>query len=457
MDLPFGADFANSMPGLSTNQSSVIATLFAAAPDAAVRRLEQALAAEADQGGPLAEVHALIAKESKERRLRAAVLGPLLPLCRPSDLGDTRFPAATIPTLWSALRARHPALIETAVTACFDYEDGQYAPDDIYNTLCAHAAEALRAGDPAFAAVSEVLKRAGSGATAAFIDYLDMVPLARQAIARLPEWLGRMSEERAAAARLIYRDASELSEDAGPRLVEILLAHLPEPWLILRILAAVVIKANERYLAGSELERFGDYILDDIERRLDAFRAFDPNEGRAAGVTAADHLRVAAQEVNEFENALELSRDGPWGARVARARQTLAELAEARLAQIEKAIDQALPLQMIRLGKSFKPVPKLATDPDPRLVRRAEGLMGFFDQSRTSATSSGFGASRAKLGAQMEARLDQYIEDLLDTMRTDEAADIDRIHAYLEAAAGFIGDIRGEKAAQIVRRRAAAA
>jgi hypothetical protein len=445
------------MPGLTDRQNSVIVTLFAAAPDAAVRRLEQALSAEADQGGPLAEVHALIAREASARRVRAAALGPVIPLCRPSDLGDMRFPAATIPRLWSALRAACPELVAEAEAVCLDLEESKRSPDQIYDEICAQAAIGLREADPAFSATIKVLSGAQEGGTASFIDYLDLVPLARQAIARLPEWLGRMSEERAAAARLAYKDAVALSDESGPRLIAMLLAHLPEPWLILRILAAVVIRANDRYLASSELERFGDYILDDIARRLAAFRAFNPDDGREAGAQAAEHLHVAAQEVTEFENALELSREGPWGARVAKHKQSLAELAEARLGQIEKVIDQALPLQMVRFGRGLKGMPKLNVDPDPRLVRRAEGLMGFFDRSRTSASSSGFGATRAKIGDALEARLDQYVEDLLEAMRAEDAPDLDRIHAYLEAAAGFIGDIRGDKAAQIVRRRAAAA
>jgi len=232
---------------------------------------------------------------------------------------------------------------------------------------------------------------------------------------------------------------------------------LPEPWRILRILAAVVAKANDHYLASSELERFGEHILRDIARRLAAVRAFNPDDGREAGAEAAEHLHVAAQELAEFEMALRLSRDGPWSRRVAKEKRTLAELAEARLAKVEKAVDQALPLQMVRFGRGRKGAPRLTTDPDPRLVRRAQGLMGFFERSQTSASSSGFGAARAKVGKTLETRLDQYVEDLLEAMQGDGAADLNRIQAYLGLAADFIGDVRGDRAAQVIRRRAVAA
>ena len=446
------------MAGLTEYQRSVLGTVFSAAPDATLRRLEQALAAEADQGGALALVHAQIAKEAGERRLRSTVLGPVVPLCRPSDLGDRRFPAATIAKLWNALRATCPEHVAAAESACLGLDEDEASPSEIFNHLCARAADGLRDGDPGYAAAIAALDADGPDARAAFIAYLDLVPLARGVITRLPEWLGRMSVERAAGARLAYKDAEALSDDAGPRLVAMLMAHLPEPWLILRVLAAVVIGANDRYLASSELERFGEYILCDIDRRLAAFRAFNPDDGREAGAAAAGHLHIAAQEVAEFENAIELSRDGPWGARVTKAKQTLAVLAEGRLAQINKALDQALPLQMVRFGKGVRGQPKLIADPDPRLLKRAEGLMGFYNHSRASAASSGYGAVRAKVGEAVDARLDQYVEDLLEFMRAgDDGADVERIHAYLEAAAGLVGDARGEKAAQIVRRRAAAA
>jgi hypothetical protein len=445
------------MSGLSQRQASIITALFAAAGDSAVLQIEQALSEEADQGGPLGEVCTLISKEARERRLRAAVLGPVIPLCKPSSLGDRRFPTEVMPLLWRALRQAHPDLIDEAEQACFGISDNEEHGFELYDNLCALAAEGLRSADAPFAATIAALYGAGDDGVSAFIDCLDLVPLARRAIMRLPEWLGRMSSERAAAARLAYKDAVSMSDDAGPRLIAMLLAHLPEPWLILRILAAVVTRANDRYLAGSELCRFGDYVLDDIDRQVAALRAFDPDLGREAGAQAAKHLHVAAQEVTEFTTTLELSKDGPWGVRVAKAKQALAELGEARLGQIEKAVDQALPLQMIKFGKGVRGAPRLSADLDARLLRRAEGLMGFFDHARASAATCGFGSTRAKVGEAMEARLDQYIEDLLEALRSDEVADVERIQAYLDAAADLIGDIRGEKAAQIVRRRAAAA
>ena len=57
------------------------------------------------------------------------------------------------------------------------------------------------------------------------------------------------------------------------------------------------------------------------------------------------------------------------------------------------------------------------------------------------------------------ARLDGYVEEVLEEIRAgdDEEVDPDRAREFLEIAAQLCGLARDEKAAQIVRRRAAAA
>ena len=59
------------------------------------------------------------------------------------------------------------------------------------------------------------------------------------------------------------------------------------------------------------------------------------------------------------------------------------------------------------------------------------------------------------------SNMDQYVEDLLEQLRSDEEPGTQiqhhRARAYLEVVAGFNALARDEKAAQIVRRRAAAA
>ena len=442
------------MPDLTDTQATFLRGLFRAAPDAAVSSLEKALSTEVENGGAMAKVHGLVAHEAAERRLRAAVFGPLVAVCRPTSSRALRFPTRTIANLWEALRGAYPEQTARAEGAFLRDEDD--APE-IYNELCAIVAEGLREASPAFGPAIEALAGAGPGAVAEFVNYLDLAPLTREALTKLPEWLGRLTEERAVAARIAYKDAAALSDDDGPRYFEILFANLPEPWLILRVLSAVMDRPADGYVAVSELAHFGEYVMEDIDRRLEIFSKFSPDKGREAGVAAGEAIRIAGQQISEFETSIELSnREGPWGKRLIKQRQTMAALAEARYAEIEKALDQALPQQMVKFGKGLRGHPKLTLDPDPRLLLRGEGLMGFFDHSRNYASQSGFGAARAKVAEKIEARLDQYVEDLLEMLRAEEIENLDRVRSYLEVSADFMEATRGEKAAQIVRRRAAA-
>ena len=58
----------------------------------------------------------------------------------------------------------------------------------------------------------------------------------------------------------------------------------------------------------------------------------------------------------------------------------------------------------------------------------------------------------------VQVRLDAYVEDLLEKLRAAEEEDnLDRVRTFLDVAAEFMGLASDDKAAQIVRRRVAAA
>jgi hypothetical protein len=443
------------MPGLSDSQIAGLTTLFGVVSDKVVRGLQAALAEDAQGGGPIADVHALVAKEACDRRVRATVFLPVAPLCRSSGWSNVRFPPVTVAQLWIALKEAAPELVERA-QAAMHAEDTDGPPDPVFDELCLTAGHGLRGEARIFEAANALLNSAAKDGGALFASYLDLCPITRASLRRMPEWLARMSDERSAAARLAYKDAVALADDAGPRYFEMLFASLDEPWQILRVVSGIMDHPGDRYVAASELARFGEYLLADVDRRLADFKAFDPSKGAAAGKAAGETLHVAAMVLAEFETAIELSKDGPWGMRVGEQKKLLADSAEARLEQIDKALDAALPMRMVRLGKGLRGLPKLVADPDPAARKRAEGLMAFFDASRGSASQSGYGSARAKAAERIDDRLDQYVDDLLDLLRGEEAGSLERIHAYLEVTADFVRFARDDKAAQIIRRRAAA-
>jgi hypothetical protein len=429
------------------------------APDAIMRTLESALAFSARQDRSLAPVQDMIGQEILDRRTRGLIFGPLVPLCEPprDTLPRTSFPRNSLAATWRALKIIAPQDTATAVRTFATLRGDDEFPE-IFDVLCRRAAKAIRGREPAFLPLIEMLDAHGKDATRLFAHSLALVPLARRALERLPVWARTLSGEHAAAIRLAFRDAVAIGDDAGPPFMEILFGHLEEPHQVLRLISLVMDRPSDRYLAGSELASFGERLLVDIDRRIEQVRRFDPSRGLEGGVALADSITVATAIIHEFEQWLAIARQGPWGSRLASHKRALAMAVEARLREVETAVGLALPAQPVRSSnKKLRGPPKISADPDAELVVRAQGYLAFLCETRTTAGYGGFGAVRAKVVEALDPRIDQYAEDLLELLHNGEGGPVERVKAYLEITAEFLGLVRDPKAAEIIRRRTAVA
>jgi hypothetical protein len=434
----------------------IVRALIETAPDAAVRDLETALRGETQ--GSLSAVRALVRAEMSDRGVRDMVVGPILPLCSPRADGfkQALFPVGVMPRLWKAMRLIEPTAV-TVVASYMTLGTDDQTPSQC-DDLCAAAAKALRTGDRDMEPVIRFLEDFRAGAAVQFAGYLELTPLARIATQRLPAWLRNMTEEHAAAVRLLFKDADDIAPDASPRLMEILLAHVDEPWALLRLVSAVTNHANDRYLASSELAEFCERVLGDIERHVNAIRQFDYDGGPVAGIAAGEALGIAITEMLEFEACIELNRDGTWGVRLSRLKGALSNLVEGYLKKCSKLTGEALPMQPVRLGGAIlRTEARLDEEPDQRLVRRALASLTFFERCRPYASQGGYGTVRSKVCEETTHGLDAYVEDILSLIHSGDVDNMDHARAFLEVAAEFMCLVQDEKSAQIVRRRAAAA
>ena len=368
------------MAGPSAAKLGAVRTLIESAPDQALRSLANALSAAT--AGPMSLVRDLVDGERREREFRADVFAPVLPLFLPAAdaIEGPRFAPSALRRLWSELKAREALLIDTAAEARLDW-DREREPEIVPFNALTQAAAALVRAEPAL-----ILGDGGASAAESLASYLDLAPLARQLLRRLPEWLGKATDERIIALKVLFKDATAISVDATPRLLEIVVAHLPEPWLVLRLISVLTDRASDRYLAASELAVFGQRLLAAVDKRVERVRAFDAQTGKAGAMVVAGDVIAACACMAEFEQTIELSRDGPWGAKVIAARKSLAANVESRLRDVESTVAQALPLQNVRIsGRMTRPAPKIATGPDAKLVERARGLLVLLEQSRTGA------------------------------------------------------------------------
>lgn len=446
------------MTALSERNIEVVRTLVASAPEKVLGSLKGALADTPDETA-LGAVRRLVEGELAERALRNSVLSPIVPMCvgAGEDAKILTFPSRVPALLWRGLDATVPEPMAEARAAAQSHMPPGIVVS-LHDSLLLAAAAGLRArSHPDFAAVAELCDKGRAGGADMLASCLEIGPIVRAAALRLPEWLAHQGGDTTAAARLAFKDATAVSEDLGPRFFQMLSAQMDPPWMVLRVISAVMDKPPEHYLAASELAWFGENLMADIDAALNAIAALDPEAGPEAGLAAADTVELVVQQIVELEGSIELTRDHGWGARVHMQRGSLAGVVERRLKEAERATVEALPTQASRQQGRRRPVPKLAEPPSQRLVTRALTLLSFSHGLRKTANYGGFGSARARLVEALGEHIDHYVEDVLDLIRTDDVPDRDIAEAYLEAAASFNDLVLGEKAAELIRRRTTAA
>jgi hypothetical protein len=446
------------MAALSERKLEVVRTLVETAPDKIVDGLNNALA-EASGDTALASVRRLVEVEARDRQLRNVVLLPIVPMCVGDGGAALRltFPVRVMGLIWRGLKAHAPAVVHNAELALYDYRPGETSTDN-FDRLVRFAAKGIRAGEqPEFRAVRDVCDAARPDGAESLLACLDLGPVVRKVAHKLPVWTVQQSGEATIGARLAYKDASAVSADAGPRFFQMLAAHLQKHWMILRIISAAMEKPTERYLADSELGVFGQWVLNDIEEALAGIAGLDVDGGEAAAVKAARLVDNVTMEANELESFVTLSREHGWGLALAKHRKTLASTVEARFRDAEKFFDLALPCERSKLKRARRSTPKLSDPPDEAAVRRCETLLTFVGEVRFSSNYGGFASARSKLLETLGDHLDQYVEELLDLVKTGEAGNEVNAQAFLVVAADFSRLVRDDKAADLVRRRAATA
>jgi hypothetical protein len=445
------------MVALSERKIEIVRTLVAAAPDRIVGGLQAALAS-ARGDSALASVRRLVDAEAKDRQLRNMILAPIAPMC----VGDGRqphslvFPGMVLPYLWKGLKALSPEGVQAAAVALYDFRPGESSPAP-FDALVKIAAKAMREGAPReFKSVADLCELARPGGAASLVTCLELSPVVRRATIRLPEWSAHFGDDTTAAARLTYRDAVGVSDDAGPTFFEMLGAQLPHPWMILRIISAVMEKPNERWLRDSELGTFAERVMDDIDAGLRSIQTLDVDGGEPAAVSAAKLVELITLQVAELESCIDLDRETGWGHRLFKQKSSLATVVEGRIREAEKYAALSLPTQPAKLRRIRRSIPRLTLPPDERAARRATTLFHFAREIRSSANYGGFAAARTRMLEKVGDMLDHYVEEVLDLIKTGDVENEALAREFLAIVVDFSRLVRDEKAADLVRRRAAA-
>jgi hypothetical protein len=455
------------MVALSDRKLQIVRTLVETAPDRIVGGLRLALA-ESQGDSVLSSVRQLVEVESRDRLLRNAIFQPVTPLFvgDGSDTHSLVFPAAALTAIWRGLKALAPGQIATAADAAVAVDAAEAAeqqqripdPSAAFDAVVQVAAAALRRADvAAFRSAAELCDRARPGGAEALAACLDIAPIVRRTLPRLGDWITQTGDEVSAPARLAYKDAVAIAEDAGPRFFEMLSSQLDPPWMVLRIISAIMDKPTERYLAQSELGGFPERVMASIDETLGAIAKLDLDGGPEAGRVAGRRVALITEQTFELETCIELTRDHGWGHRIVGQTKALAGLVEGRLREAEKAVAEALPMLTPGFSRPRKTGPKLDEPPPPRAVGRMLTLMSFAHEIRLCANYGGFSAAHAKVTEKIFTATDHYVDEVLDHLRTGDVPDVGLAQRFLAIAADVMGLVRDDKAAELVRRRTASA
>jgi hypothetical protein len=424
-------------------------------PKASLRSLEMALGLTNDP--KMVEVRDVILAETEFRHVREAVFAPFMPLfqARTDGLEGVRFPTWIINNLWSALEKQEPDLQGQARILLQSLRTDDPTPVVFFRLVT--AAGQICRNDP-----NSILPRGADDddreEVAEFGHYLDLHRLSRQVLARLSDFMGRIDADKAAALRVLYKDASDLDAESGTRFIEIIFANLDDGAQVIKIVATVSDRPKDRFLAESELASFGERILDRIEADLAGLKTFMGGKGKVCEDLdgAGDRVSNCLGQLQAFGQYIELARDGPWGKRVTEAQKAIAGLVEHQLKGAEKTLDAVLPTRTERIyGRMKKEVPDYAQVPDDEAMARARGALLFVQKVRHIAVAGGFASLHTKMTDACEKALDAYFADMLGIANGDEAFDREQLLDGFERVTDMMEALCGEGKAQVARRRVA--
>ncbi|WAC47913.1 hypothetical protein OVA03_14580 [Asticcacaulis sp. SL142] len=443
------------MPDIPPQKLALVKGLVKTMPVGALRTLDKALALSRD--AKMRQVREILLIELEARHARDVVFAPYLPLfqAREDGLDAEVFPKWLLDNLWRQLRSEEPQLCGDAVVAIRSLRDDDPAPVVFFRLVTA-GARILREAPLAVAPKGH--DEADLREVTEFAHYLDLHRLLRQFLARLPDWMGRIDAEKAATLRLWYKDACAFSEDAGVRFIEAIFANLDDGAMIIKIIATVADRPNDRFLAESELADFGERILLLAEQRTDTLKRLlnQTSKDLSFMAEAGGDIGHCLNALSGLEHYIELARDGPWGKRVAAIHKVIAELAEDRLKAAANIMTEALPMTAEKVaGRVRKDYPDIRTPMDDLATRNAQAMLKFVWDIKYSSGAGGYAALHGRTVQALEGALDTYMDDLIEIANHGAGGDAEALMTRFEGVIDLIEALSGEDRASLARRRVA--
>lgn len=445
------------MAELSVAHRAVLAQMLERVPDTTLKTLAGAISKM--PGGKARALSLMLADETKDRQRRALAFAPLIPMfrLRPDGVEALTFPSAVLPRLWKAASSREPALLSTL-------DDIRLRPNDpkiiaVSDRICLAASSVIRDQPEMIWPIEAGLPEVRETGLDELARCFDLAAMARRGLAFLPSLLLRPTQDELAELRLMIRDAGEVTVDGGPRLLEILFAHMDAASMILRLVVQSSRAAGkEGVLSELEMAGFVHRLIISVEGRVDRIAAFKPGKGTMPGPTLKADIAWSASVLAELDATLQMDPDGAWGKQARDARERINRTLGALLKSTSSALDALMPTKRVQTsGRMTREAPALERRVSPEVVETATVLMTLVGAIRTAALVFGCESQRYKLVQSSIERITGYVDQSIEAVNAGDVADEAAALALIETLAKMLILIEANDAARNVRRRASAA
>ena len=446
------------MAELSVEQRAVLAQMLERVPDSVLKTLSSAAA---QMSGPrAAALCVMLADETLDRRRRAISFAPLLPMfqSRTDGVEALTFPPSVLPRLWKAASSR-----ETEHLPLLD----EYRPIDenpkmriVADRICLAAAAAVRdQPELVWPSTGADPKTREEGLRELALCF-DLAAMMRRGLLNLPDLILRPTADQLAELRLLIRDSAEMSPDGGPRVLEIMFAHLGEASLILRLVVhSSKASTKEGLLSESEMAGFVNRLIAEVERRVTRIVShrpgakFDPGPGLRADVA------WCAETLGELDLTLQLDPEGAWGKQAREARQRINNNLSATLRSLDRTLDGLMPSHRVQTsGRMTRQAPDFnAAPPSLETVQAAIVQLTLLSALRTAAQVFGCESLRHQMVQSVTERITLYVDQVIETVNAGAAPDERKSLGLVETLARCMLLIDAPDVARTIRKRAAAA
>jgi hypothetical protein len=288
----------------------------------------------------------------------------------------------------------------------------------------------------------------------------DLAAMARRGLLNLPSLILRPTGDQLAELRLLIRDSAEITTDGGPRMLEIMFAHLGDASLILRLVVhSSKASAKEGLLSGSEMAVFVNRLIAEVEARVTRIASHKPGAKADPGPGLRADIAWCAETLGELDITLQLDPEGAWGKQAREARERINKSLSGTLRSLDQTMDKLMPSKAVKtVGRMTKQAPDLDADAPPlETVQAAVLQLTLLGALRTAAQVFGCETLRSQLVQSVTERVTTWVDMVIEAVNAGEAPDQRKSLAMVETLAKCLLVIEATEAARTVRRRAAAA